>query len=376
MISSMTKSAERIGLLDIAIFVAAAAFAVIGTIADHYDDKVGTSLWAAAPFALVTVPLLWRRVAPLAAVGATLVLLLAHVAIFTDTAIRCGVMLPVSFFFAFAVAARLEKRDAFLGLAGALAIGLIVCVTDNSHGADLAAMTFVAPLTLVVWATGRVVRSRGRMVAELETRTGELREARDERARLEVAGDRARLSAELDELLQRRLGELAKLADTGSEVDMDVAAARLAAIEHESRHTLEEMRAVVGVLRNAEDEAPTTPQPALLQLEALLLRAKGNGAHLKVEGNPRALPAGVELSAYRVVEHLLEGLGDTEDVEVRVRFADDALELSVSGPVRRRATEAIERARERVALHSGTLQASSRNGRAEAVVSLPIFATV
>jgi hypothetical protein len=376
MISSMTKSAQRIGKLDVAIFVVAAVFAVIGIVMDHYDDQVRASLWAAPTFALVTVPLLWRRVAPLTAVAATVAALLVHVAIFGDGAIRCGVMLPVAFFFAFATASRSELREALTGLGLSLAIGVIVCLTDGPTGATIGAMSFVAPLSLVVWATGRLVRSRGRMVVELEARNHQLREARDERARLEVADDRARLSAELDELLQRRLGELARLADGGGDVDMDVAAARLAAIEHESRRTLEEMRSVVGVLRNAEDDAPTAPQPALLQLDALLLRVKGTGARLKVEGNPRALPAGVELSAYRVVEHLLEGLGDAEDVEVGVRFADDALELSVAGPVRRRASQAIERARERVALHSGTLQASSHDGRAEAVVSLPIFATV
>jgi hypothetical protein len=106
----------------------------------------------------------------------------------------------------------------------------------------------------------------------------------------------------------------------------------------------------------------------------MLVRAKGAGARLRVEGAPRALPAGVELSAYRVVEHLLDALRDEPDVEVTVRFADDALELSVAGPVRRRGEQAIERARERVRLHDGTLEATTRDGRAEALVSLPLFA--
>ena len=85
------------------------------------------------------------------------------------------------------------------------------------------------------------------------------------------------------------------------------------------------------------------------------------------------LPAGVELSAYRIVEHLLGALDDAPDVDVRVRFGDDALELAVSGPARRRAKAAIERARERVQLQRGTLEATVRGGRAEAVVSLPLL---
>src|SRR5206468_2575764 len=104
-----------------------------------------------------------------------------------------------------------------------------------------------------------------------------------------------------------------------------------------------------------------------------LVRAKGSDARLVVEGNPRALPPGVELSAYRIVEHLLDALGDAPGVEVRVRFADSDLELEVSGPARRRAAEAIARARERAQLHHGTMEATTRSGRADALVRLPVL---
>jgi hypothetical protein len=227
------------------------------------------------------------------------------------------------------------------------------------------------------WAIGRLVRSRRRMAAELSARNEELREARDERARLEVASDRARLSRELDQLLQRRLGELARMADEGRRpMEAADAAATLGDIERESRRTLEEMRAVVGVMRSDSAETETSPQPTLTHLEALLVRASGNGSGLSVEGNPRALPAAVELSAYRIVEQLLDAMGDAPDVAVQVRFADDSLELVVSGPARRRARASIERARERARLQHGTFETSVRGGRAEAVVSLPVLAAV
>ena len=67
---------------------------------------------------------------------------------------------------------------------------------------------------------------------------------------------------------------------------------------------------------------------------------------------------------------------DDADVELAVRFADDALELRVAGPARRRGEQAIERVRERVKLHHGTVAATTRDGRAEAVVSLPLLAAV
>ena len=105
-----------------------------------------------------------------------------------------------------------------------------------------------------VWLIARFVHLRGRNVERLQEQTAALREARDERARMEVAMDRARLSAELDALLQRRLGELAALAERGAGEEGERATATLLDIEQGSRRTLEEMRAVVGVLRSGEGE--------------------------------------------------------------------------------------------------------------------------
>ena len=280
--------------------------------------------------------------------------------------VRCGFTLPIMVLLAFSAGARLGGRDRWIGLGLAQAIGIAICFTDGPTGATPGAAIITIPLALAAWGVGLVVRSRARMVEQLQARTTELRSARDMNARLQVAGERARLSAELDELLQRRLGELAALAES----DPENASATLAEIESKSRRTLEEMRAVVGVLRN-DETAPLAPQPTLTHLEALLTRTAGADARLTVEGRPRALPAAVELNAYRIVEQLLDALGNAADVEVHVRFADDALDLVVSGRVGRGGTAAFERARERVTLHSGTLRTSAQRGRAEAVVSLP-----
>jgi signal transduction histidine kinase len=375
MIAAMTATKERIGRIDIAIAVVASLLATLAyMLPEVYDDTINASGFAVPLFAAVTVPLLWRRVAPEWALAGALGGLLAHSAIFGGSLIRCGIALPVALLLAFPAGARLPRDRALLGLAFALAIGVAVCFTDGKDGAQPEAISFAAPLIVVVWAAGRLVRSRGHLVGELQSRTQQLRQARDDRSRLEVATERARLSAELDELLQRRLGALAKLAEGGAH-STDPATA-LAEIEDQSRRTLEEMRAVVGVLRDDEGDAPTAPQPTLTHLEALLVRAKGAGAQLKVEGNPQALPAGVELSAYRIVEQLLDALSDAPGVEVTVRFSDQALELGVAGHALRRTDEAIERTRERVRLHNGTLEATTERGRAEIVVSLPIFAAV
>jgi signal transduction histidine kinase len=369
MMESMTAAGERIAKRDIAIAVGFSLAGLFLMFVNVVDDEIEADPLAVPLFLLVTVPLLWRRAAPVAAAGAALAGLAVHDVLFGTEVIRCGVVLPMAFLFAFTAGAQLQGREGWIALA--LSLGLVGLEGVTFLGAPFAAV--MVALTAAGWGIGRIVRSRGRMADELQTRTAELREARDERARLEVATDRARLSHELDELLQRRLGELARLADPSTRPgDAAAATATLMDIERESRRTLEDMRAVVGVLRDDSSELPTAPQPTLTHLEALLVRAKGSDARLTVEGNPRVLPPAVELSAYRIVEHLLDALGDAPDVDVHVHFGDDALELAVSGPARRRAKASIERARERARLQRGTLEATVRGGRAEALVSLPV----
>jgi signal transduction histidine kinase len=369
MIASMTSTRQRIGKFDVAIAVVFSLLGLLLMYGNVQDNDVDASVLAMPLFLLVTVPLLWRRAAPVAATGATLAGLVVHDLLFGTDVVRCGVVLPVAFLLVFSSGARLEQRDAVIGLA--LGLGLIVAESITFFGPF---GVFFAALTAATWGIGRIARSRARMAEELKERTAELREARDERARLEVATDRARLSSELEELLQRRLGQLARMADEGGySADSSDATATLVDIERESRRTLDEMRGLVGVLRN-DSELAATPQPTLTALEALLVRAKGANAHLRVEGSPRILPPGVELSAYRVVEHLLAAVDGDSEVEVNVRFGDDALELTVSGSSRRGAKASIERARERVQLHRGTLEATTRGGRAEAVAWLPVAA--
>src|SRR4051794_15071033 len=296
MIRPMTAT-RALGWLDVlvaAFFTAAGVLLMVLNVTDP-DPGTDAASWIVIPgFLFVTIPLLWRRTAPLQALIAVAVAMAVNVA-FLGEAVRCGVTFPVVWLLVFAAGARLEQRDALIGLG----VGQLALVLMGLHdgAVDVGVVAFFAPVTLVVWAIGRLVHSRGRMVEELQRRTVELRAARDERARLEVATDRARLSADLDELLQRRLGELAGLADAGAaETDAAAATATLVDIEHASRRTLEQMREMVGVLRH-DDLAPTAPQPTLTHLEAMLVRAKGARARLRVEGNPRVLPAGVELSA-------------------------------------------------------------------------------
>ena len=373
MMRKMSRTGESIGRLDIAIAVALSALGLLLMYGNATDADVDASWLAMPAFLAVTIPVLWRRAAPLHAMAAVAAGLAVHIALF-GSVVRCGVVFPVGGVLVFTVAARFERTTALWALAGGLAIILGMAVADAT---GFGVVSLLVPLTLVAYGLGRVAYARSGMVRELKHRTEQLRTARDERARLEVATDRTRLSGELDALLARRLGELTRLADAGPALAGDGAAATatLAHIEEASRATLQEMREIVGVLR--DDDAPTSPTPTLTSLRALVLRDKGDAVRLTVEGSPRVLPAGVELSAYRIVEHLLSALDDAPGVEVGVCFGEDALEIRVAGPAGRRGDvgAALGRARERAQLHRGTLDARTRGGRAEAVALLPVAAT-
>jgi signal transduction histidine kinase len=91
------------------------------------------------------------------------------------------------------------------------------------------------------------------------------------------------------------------------------------------------MRRLLGVLRSDEDGSETTPQPGLAQLPELVARA-GVPVTLEVSGEPRSLPAGIDISAYRIVQEALTNVhkhAGAVPTTVRVRWSDGSLELEI-----------------------------------------------
>ncbi|HEY3758152.1 MAG TPA: histidine kinase [Solirubrobacteraceae bacterium] len=329
--------------------------------------------WASVAMLAVTMPVLWRRRAPLAAV-ATLAVGSLFNGLVIGSMVRCGAALPALGLVMFSVGLRCELRRAL----GGAALGVIAVVALAQYDPNLT-LAFGAPgsvLLLALWGVGRLVRSRESMVASLRERTRELGEQRERTAQLAVAAERAHVAAGVDDLLQERIGALAGEAARGrGAVDEQPELARemLSTIEHEGRRTLSQMREIVGSLR---DDAPVDPQPGLTDLDGLLERATTADVRLRVDGDRRGLPAGLELSGYRIVEHLLTTLQDTPEarVDVTLSFADDALEIAVAGPPRADfdTRAALAGAREWVALHGGQLEEQARAGRSRTVVRLPL----
>jgi signal transduction histidine kinase len=370
-----TGTLHDIGWGDIvfAAFLSLYAIILVGGVqpAAVTPNPDGSVLAALAVLAM-TAPVAWERRAPLAAAAVVAVGAVVN-ELLIGPMIRCGPGLPAVLAIAFFAGTRLDTRR--LGIAAALCAGAVA--TQAVYDPHLGPSFMVAglPAVAAAAAAGRLVRSRDRAAAALRARNAELREQRDQTAGLAVAADRTRVAGDLTDFLRDRIAAMAAATAAGRDlitIDPGGAQQALAAVETSGRQTLSQMREVVGNLRAQEQG----PQPVLAELGTLLETATTADARLKVTGSPRQLPAGLELSAYRIVEHLLEALQDAPAarIDVKVGFGPDALELTVAGPVRPYANPlaAFATARERAALLGGTLHIESAAGRCTALVRLPL----
>jgi signal transduction histidine kinase len=329
------------------------------------------SAWMLPVFLAATVPVLWWRRGVLAVTGIAVAVMALHDVLF-GWVTRCSAGLPLACVLAFLGALSYERATAFVVGGLALVLSALVVVVDSTTGPG--ALLLAVPVIAVVFAVGRATRHRATLGRELRQRDEELRRLRDERAALKVDEDRTQLSRRLDGLLRERLEQLTTAAESAEGLPPGQARALLESIEAVSRQTLDDMREIVGLLRG--DEVTLAPTPTVAHLDALLVRNRANGSYLHVTGHPRSLPPTVELSAYRIVEHLLTALADRPNapVDVTVRFADEALEIRVSGPVGKGpdVRAAVARARERAKLLGGSVEVKVARGRAGAVASLPV----
>ncbi|HEY6591119.1 MAG TPA: sensor histidine kinase, partial [Actinomycetota bacterium] len=217
--------------------------------------------------------------------------------------------------------------------------------------------------------------------ARLEQRTAELEQAREALARQAVAEERLRPARELHDVVAHTVSVIAVQSGVGAHVantQPKEAAKALAAIEATSRSALIELRRLLGVLRQDGDpQASLTPAPGLANLEGLLAEVAeaGLAVRLRVEGAPAPLPAGLDLSAYRIIQEALTNVvkhaGPAHaqvtiryrDHEVAVEVIDDGRGVAaVATEGRRRTGHGLTGMAERVAVFGGDLEVGPRPG--------------
>jgi signal transduction histidine kinase len=226
---------------------------------------------------------------------------------------------------------------------------------------------------------GRVIANRSRLNAALLEKAERLRRDRADQAEQAAAEERARIANELHDVVAHAMSAMVVQAGGArrlAEKDPARARAAFAAVEETGREALTEIRRLLGVLRHQDDEIALAPQPSLRHLAALVRRVEAAGLpiDLRVDGAERPLPAGVDLTAYRLVQAALGDAlerGGAGRAEVRVRYRADGIDLDVTDDGS--GARPLAGVRERVGLYGGQLHAGRRRRGGHAVrAKLPV----
>ncbi|MEU9375451.1 histidine kinase [Streptomyces sp. NPDC048255] len=221
-------------------------------------------------------------------------------------------------------------------------MGLIIAVAVACAAAAVAAGLGVA-----------LLRARRAHRAALGERGWLLEREREAAARTAVDAERARIAAELHDIVSHNVSLMVVQAGAAREVlgtMPEAAAAAMGAVESAGRNTMTELRHLLGLLAPAQDgtdepyeaygarpavgPSPQSPQPSLDRLSPLIDRFAFAGlpVEVRISGEPRPLPAGIDVTAYRIIQESLTNAlkhADGAKTMVTVRYAEHALRVEV-----------------------------------------------
>jgi signal transduction histidine kinase len=283
------------------------------------------------------------------------------------------------------VGARWASRVALIGGLCAGTLAQMRWPQDTSILGNIAIAMFQTVPFALAWVLGDSLRTRRAYLAQLEERAARLEKEREAQAKVAVAAERARIARELHDVVAHNVSVMVVQADGAAYVldaAPDQAKKALETISGTGRQALAEMRRLLGVLRTGEhkEAGEYVPQPDVEQIDDLVeqCRTAGLPVDFKVEGTPRPLPSGVELTAYRIVQEALTNTrkhgGPNTGASVRLVYFDDGLGLLIEDDGRGAPHELYEEGgadgqghgligmRERVGMVGGTLDAGPRTG--------------
>ncbi len=370
---------SRSGLFDAAVAVGLFLVGLYEVLVDPLaEDVVEGPLWLnLLAVGAGTLPLAWRRVAPLW-VCLVLFAAMAGRALAAEPLEIYATALP-PLIAIYTVASYAPLRDAVFS-AGFGALALSVAVVNGS-GTDAAPDPLASAILYgLLWLAGRVVGVRHEKATELH-------EARDQHAAEAVAEERARIARELHDAVSHSLAAIVmQSAGAQNVLDNDPERVRrsLVAIESTGRRGLEEMRRMLGLLggEDTQGSAQLEPQLGLDRLDDLVasVRAAGIDVRTEVLGERRPLPGSVDVSAYRIVQEALTNVmkhAGARSVRVAVGYEPEALAVEVlddgAGTGGGDGTgRGLTGMRERVQLLGGTLDAGPAAPGWRVAVRLPL----
>jgi signal transduction histidine kinase len=329
-------------------------------------DYLSDSKWVYVPVALLmTMPLAWRRRAPL---GVAVVVMGAFATQSLVVNPTPDVELIPALIAVYSVAAHGEGWVAFAGGASGLVGGVIWLGIGD----------FLLPVVIFggAWFAGRLVRKRQLFAQVFAERARVLERERDANARVAAAEERVRIARELHDAVGHSVSVM--VVQAGAErlaLGEERPATRdaLLAIERTGREALAEMSRLLGILRKEGEGLTLGPRPSLDQVDALVdtVRDAGVSVDLCVQGEPAPLPPGVDVAAYRILQEALTNVvkhAGPARVRIVLSYGGRAIEVEVTDD-----GEGLDNGdgasgyglagmRERVELQGGTLEAGRLNG--------------
>jgi signal transduction histidine kinase len=359
---------------DIGFAVAMAVITLLGSLAEGHPNQqfdkpapghhIPHVPAAAALLVLASaLVLIWRRRAPVAVLAVSLAAVLLYTCLgYVNGA---AILNPIVALYAVAVTCTIRRAIA-LSLVTMAALMAATAAFDplgaTGGGFPLIPGVVAAALFLGLWVASRHAYAR---------REGE------EQARRAVDAERLRIARELHDVVAHTMATINVQAGAAGhviEAQPEQAAQALEAIKQASKEGLRELRGILNVLRQADEHDPTAPAPRLSQLGALIEGTERAGlpTTLSVRGDPRPLPATVEMAAYRIVQESLTNAlrhAGPGSAVVTVTYADTDLRLEVTDDgggsgdgASHGAGHGIAGMHERAAAAGGTLDAGPRPG--------------
>jgi signal transduction histidine kinase len=261
-----------------------------------------------------------------------------------------------------------DRSQAVAGLV--LAVGIVALVVYRDPQANLDAFIATSVIFGILWTIAFALGRKFQEADEAKERAARAEREREERARAAVTEERARIARELHDVVGHSVSVMTVQASAVRRLlrpEQQREREALLIVEQTGREALAEMRRMVGVLRRPEEAPALAPQPSLQHLERLVEQARDAGlpVELRIEGDPLPLPAGVDLTAYRLVQ---EGLTNAlkharaERADVLVRYGGGDIEVTVSDDGQGAGSgdgggHGLVGMRERVAVYGGELEA-------------------
>jgi signal transduction histidine kinase len=349
--------------------IAAGYAAVAGAVLLRHPHGMPVPLGLAA-VAVLGLTIALRRRQPVLALGVVLVVLVALDLPYQSLLPAWSVL--------YLVAVTRRRRTALAAL-GAAVIAPAVVVGGFDRG------VLLGLISSLVWTIGYAVGRHRAYERELRLHQARQAEAELEKARRGVTEERMRIARELHDVVAHSMSVITVQAGFGNLVIDDQPAqarAALGAIETTGREALAEMRRLLGMLRD-DGPAALAPAPGLGELDHLVAQTAKAGVRVqvKITGEPRPLPSGIDLSAFRIVQEALTNVvkhAETASCRLAIAYAEHELFIEITddgrgGPAVNGHGHGLIGMRERVHLYGGTVQAAPLPGRGFRVTaSLPV----